>query len=287
MRSEIKFKEPLRKKTTFKIGGPAKLFIEPKDTKDLKSLINLLKRDKIPRLVMGAGSNLLISDKGINAAVIRLNAPYFRKITKRGNCLNVGSGVALSRLLKTAKENNLSGAEFLAGIPGTVGGAVAMNAGVGDRSFGDLVKKVKVMDDNCRIRVLAKKDIKFAYRQSSLAGYIILNICLELTKGNKEKINKKIKEFLEYRSNNQDKTLPNAGCIFRNPKGESAGRLIDLCGLKGKTMGDAYVSRIHANFILNKGNAKAGDVLKLMDLIRKKVKNRFNINLHPEIKIWQ
>jgi len=287
IRGKIKFKEPLRDKTTFKIGGSAKFFIEPKDIEDLKLLINLLKRDKIPHLVMGAGSNLLISDKGVKAAVIRLNAPYFRKITKRSNCLNVGSGLALNQLLRIAKENSLSGVEFSAGIPGTVGGAVMMNAGAGDRSFGDLVKEVKVMDYDGRIKVLRKKDIKFTYRKSSLAGYIILSAALELTKGNKEKINKEIKKFLEYRRNSQDKTLPNAGCIFKNPKGESTGRLIDLCGLKGKTIGDACISRIHANFILNKGNAKAEEVLKLMDLIRKKVKSRFNINLQPEIKIWQ
>jgi UDP-N-acetylmuramate dehydrogenase len=287
IRGKIKFKEPLRDKTTFKIGGSAKFFIEPKDIEDLKLLINLLKRDKIPHLVMGAGSNLLISDKGVKAAVIRLNAPYFGKITKRSNCLNVGSGLALNQLLRIAKENSLSGVEFSAGIPGTVGGAVMMNAGAGDRSFGDLVKEVKVMDYDGRIKVLRKKDIKFTYRKSSLAGYIILSAALELTKGNKEKINKEIKKFLEYRRNSQDKTLPNAGCIFKNPKGESTGRLIDLCGLKGKTIGDACISRIHANFILNKGNAKAEEVLKLMDLIRKKVKSRFNINLQPEIKIWQ
>ena len=287
IRGKIKFKEPLRDKTTFKIGGSAKFFIEPKDIEDLKLLINLLKRDKTPHLVMGAGSNLLISDKGVKAVVIRLNAPYFRKLTKRGNCLNVGSGLVLNQLLRIAKEDSLSGVEFLAGIPGTVGGAVMMNAGAGDRSFGDLVKEVKVMDYNGIIKVLRKKDIKFTYRKSSLARYIILSAALELTKGNKEKINKEIKKFLEYRRNSQDKTLPNAGCIFKNPKGESTGRLIDLCGLKGKSIGDACVSRIHANFILNKGNAKAGDVLKLMDLIRKKVKSRFNINLQPEIKIWQ
>ena len=287
IRGKIKFKEPLRDNTTFKIGGSANFFIEPKDIKDLKLLINLLRKDKIPHLVMGAGSNLLISDKGVKAAVIRLNAPYFGKLTKRGNCLDVGSGLMLNQLLRIAKENSLSGVEFLAGIPGTVGGAVMMNAGVGDRSFGDLVKEIKVMDYNGRIKVLRKNDIKFTYRKSNLARYIILSAALELTKGNKEKINKEIKKFLEYRRNSQDKTSPNAGCIFKNPKGESTGRLIDLCGLKGKRIGDACISRIHANFILNKGNAKAKEVLKLMDLIRKRVKSRFNINLQPEIKIWR
>jgi len=287
IRGKIKFKEPLRDKTTFKIGGSAKFFIEPKDIEDLRLLINLLKRDKIPHLVMGAGSNLLISDKGVGAAVIRLNAPYFRKLTKRGNCLNVGSGLVLNQLLRIAKEDSLSGVEFLAGIPGTVGGAVMMNAGAGDRGFGDLVKEVKVMDYNGIIKVLRKKDIKFAYRKSSLARYIILSASLKLTKSNKEKINKEIKKFLEYRRNNQDKTLPNAGCIFKNSKGQSTGRLIDLCGLKGKSIGDACISRIHANFILNKGNAKAGDVLKLMDLAKREVKKKFNVTLEPEIKIWQ
>lgn len=287
LKGKIILEEPLKRHTTFKIGGPARFFIEPYNIADLKLLLTSTKKYKIPILVIGQGSNLLISDKGVKGIVLQLNSAFFRRIFIKRNCLEAGSGVSLRQLIKLAEEHSLSGVEFLAGIPGTVGGALAMNAGAWCRNIGDLVQKVAVMDYNGNIKILSKKDIKFEYRKSSLRKFIILSACIKLAKKNKEEIRDSIRKYLEYRRNTQDASLPNAGCVFKNPHRESAGRLIDLCGLKGKRIGGASVSLRHANFILNQKCALARDVIKLIALIKKRVKHKFNINLEPEIKIWQ
>ncbi|MDD4980408.1 MAG: UDP-N-acetylmuramate dehydrogenase [Candidatus Omnitrophica bacterium] len=299
-KGKIKSGEPLKRHTTFKIGGKARFFVEPEDTDDLKLLLSL--RNKIPLYVIGKGSNILASDKGTSGIVLRLSAPAFKKLSCCGKYLEAGSGVLLTKALLFAGGHGLSGMEFLAGIPGTLGGALAMNAGISEkipnpksqipnrktktRSIGDLVEDVIVMDYNGNIKALPKKDIKFSYRESGLAKYIILSARLKLARGNKTKIQERIKKYINYRKGTQDLTGPSAGCVFRNPEGDSAGRLMDLCGLKGRRVEDACISSKHANFILNLGDGKAGDVLKLMDLARRKVKDRFNIILKPEIKIW-
>lgn len=273
--------------TTFKIGGPAKFFIEPRDTDELRLILGTAKKYNLPLLVIGGGSNILISDKGVKAVVLQLNSPPFKKITFNNHYLKTGSAVRLSQILKKTQERGLGGFEFLAGIPGTVGGALVMNAGIPGRNIGNLVQEVSIMDYNGNIKNLKKKDIKFDYRTSSLSKYIILNACFKLRKKNRQEIRNKISEYLLYRKNIQDLSKPSAGCIFKNPKGTQAGRLIDLCGLKGRSIGGASISKKHANFILNQGNARASDVLELMSLIRKSVKRKFNITLEPEIKIWR
>jgi UDP-N-acetylmuramate dehydrogenase len=289
LKGKVKLAEPLKNHTTFKIGGPAKFFIEPRNPDDLKSLLSLVKRYNLPIFVIGRGSNLLISDKGINGVVLRLNMPYFKKLSYRDTYLSVGSGVSLGKVILFAKDHGLSGAEFLAGIPGTAGGALAMNAGVArdNRSILELVESVTVMDYSGKRKMLNKKDIRFGYRRSSLSKYIILSALIKLNRKAKGQINDKIKAYLRYRKLTQDLSKPSAGCIFRNPAGHSAGRLIDLCGLKGKRIGDAGVSLKHANFILNLGHGSARDVCKLMDFIKEKINHKFNINLTPEIKIWK
>ena len=287
LKGKIRLEEPLKGHTTFKIGGPAKFFIEPIDIADLKLLLASAKKYKIPILVIGGGSNVLIGDKGVRGIVLQLNSALFRRISFKRSCLEAGCGVTLRYLIQAAGERAFSGVEFLAGIPGTVGGALAMNAGAWGKDIGDLVQKATVMDYNGNIKIVSKKDIKFEYRKSSLRKFIILSACIKLAKNKKEEIRDKIRKYLYCRRNTQDISLPSAGCIFKNPKRQSAGRLIDLCGLKGKRVGGASVSLRHANFILNRGNACARDVLKLMDLIKKRVKYKFNVNLQPEIKIWK
>jgi len=290
LKGRISLNEPLSKHTAFKIGGPAGFFIEPEGPGDIKTLLRISKKKRLPFFIIGAGSNLLVSDKGIKGMVIRLSAPYFRKLSRENESVYAASGIMLNKLLAFAKERGLSGAEFLAGIPGTVGGALAMNAGVtrpAARSIGDLVKEVKVMDRDGNIKALKKKDIKFGYRESSLSEYLILSSVLILKKQDKRKIEEKMRSYLERRKSTQELMKPSAGCIFKNPRSGSAGRLIDLCGMKGKRAGGAQVSRKHANFILNSGRAKAKDVLKLMDSIIEKVEAEFNIHLEPEIKIWR
>lgn len=296
LRGKISLNEPLKIHTTFRIGGPTRFFIEPKDINDLKLLLNLLKRYKIPFLVIGAGSNILVSDEGLDVAVIHLNSSYFKKFFFENNYLRIGSGAMLSQVVLLAQRRDLSGPEFLVGIPGTVGGALVMNAGILEKvksqkskakNIGDLVENVTVMDFGGNVKTLNKKEIKFQYRKSNLSKYIILNARIKLIKKNKQEIKDKINRYLNFRRMTQDLSLPSAGCIFKNPKGDSAGRLIDLCGLKGRKIGDARISLKHANFILNLGNTNAKDVFKLVDLMRKEVKNKFNITLEPEIKIWQ
>lgn len=287
LRGKVKLNYSLRNHTTFKIGGPARFFFEPADSEDLKLLLSLSNKHKIPFFVLGAGSNILINDKGINGIVVRLNSSHFKKIIFKNNYIEAGSGARLNQLVHVAIRHSLSGLEFLAGIPGTLGGALVMNAGIPGENIGDVVEKIMVMDYKGNIKTLNKKDIKFGYRSSNLSKYIILKVRIKLIKEAKKKIKHNINRYLDYRRAAQDVSLPSVGCIFKNPKAESAGRLIDLCGLKGKKIGGACVSVKHANFILNLKYAKAGDVLKLMDLIRKRVKNKFNINLETEIKIWK
>ncbi|MDD5155563.1 MAG: UDP-N-acetylmuramate dehydrogenase [Candidatus Omnitrophica bacterium] len=289
LKGKVKLKEPLKKHTTFKIGGPARFFIEPRDAQDLRRALIFLKRYRIPVFVIGAGSNLLISDRGFNGAVLRLGAPYFKQIIFKGTDLKAGAGVNLNKMVAACTKRGLSGAEFLVGIPGTVGGSLAVNAGEAKegRSIGNLLEKVTVMDYNGDLKEIDKKDIKFRYRSSSLSRYIILDARFKLGRKKREEIEKTVNKYVAYRRASQDYSGPSAGCIFKNPRQTSAGRLIDLCGLKGKRVAGAGISLKHANFIINNAGAKSGDVLKLMGMIKRKVKNKFNVDLKPEIKIWR
>jgi UDP-N-acetylmuramate dehydrogenase len=285
--NEIKFNEPLKSHTTFKIGGPAKIFFRPPDLKDLRSVVICAKQANLPVFILGAGSNLLVNDKGVRGVVLKLDSDFFKNAGFKGNCLLAGSGVLLSEIVRQSKNKGLTGAEFLAGIPGTLGGALSMNAGAWEKSIGDLVESADVMDYRGAVKTLDRSRIKFFYRQSSLSKYIILGARLKFTKRNKREIGETIKGYLSRRRQSQDVSFPNAGCVFKNPRRLSAGRLIDECGLKGKRSGNAAISLKHANFILNRGNAKASDVLKLMDLVRRQVKGRFDIDLEPELKVWK
>ncbi|MCX5695546.1 MAG: UDP-N-acetylmuramate dehydrogenase [Candidatus Omnitrophica bacterium] len=283
---KVRVNYPLKNKTTFRIGGPAQFFSEPKDIPELKLLLELSRKKKLPVYILGAGSNLLISDKGVRGLVIQLGALRFKDIARENGFIRAGSAVLLGRLIRFAQGESLQGLEFLAGIPGTLGGALAMNAGCWGHNIGDLVKEAQVLGKDGRLRTLSAKQIRFAYRKSSLADYIILSARLKAKKGSQAGIKKNINKYLTARRLTQDLTWPNAGCIFKNPRNKSAGSLIDLCGLKGRNIGGAFISQRHANFILNKKKASSGDVLRLMRLIKKQVSNKFNLILHPEIKIW-
>jgi len=231
LKGKVRLGEPLSRHTTFKIGGKARFFLEPRDIADLKLSLALLKKYKIPYFVMGAGSNILVSDKGLKAAVVSLRAPSFSKIEFGKGYMKVGCGVLLSRALAHAVKKGFSGPEFLAGIPGTVGGALLMNAGVTHPgcSIADLIEAVTVLAPSGRIKTLRSKDLKFSYRHSNLSRYIILSARLRMHKARPQAIRNKIKEYLEYRRRTQEVSWPSAGCVFKNPRGDSAGRLIDLC----------------------------------------------------------
>jgi UDP-N-acetylmuramate dehydrogenase len=285
---KIKTKTNLAGYTSFKIGGQAEYFFEPKNLKSLQEALVFAKQAGLRVYILGSGSNILVSDSGLAGLVIRLNNQDFKKCSTQGSFILAGSGLKLNALISFSKEMNLSGLEFLAGIPGTLGGCLMGNAGAWGKAIGELVSQVGVLEYNGKLKILGSSQLKFAYRESNLNKYIIIWAKLKLFTQKKKIIAKKINQYLLRRKQSQGNNFPNAGCIFKNPKqGCSSGRLIDLCGLKGKARGKAIISNLHANFILNTGNAKRGDVLSLMDLMQKKVKERFKINLEPEIKIWK
>jgi UDP-N-acetylmuramate dehydrogenase len=273
--------------TSFKIGGAARYFLEAKNINQLQEALFFAKHAAIPVFILGSGSNILISDSGLNGLVIKLSGKNFKQIRSQGVYLESGAGIKLSQLILYAKNNGLSGLEFLTGIPGTLGGALAGNAGAWGKSIGQQVRGLRVLDHNGKIKLLKAGNLKFAYRKSNLDKYVIISAKLKLRKVNEDAIALGMREYLLQRENTQNNNLPSAGCIFKNPGKYTAGRLIHACGLKGYIMGGAVISNSHANFILNKGKAKSKDVLFLMDLMQKKVKARFKVNLKPEIKIWK
>jgi len=284
---KIKTKVNLANHTSFKIGGQAEYFFEPKNLKSLQQVLVSAQQAGKRVFILGAGSNILVSQAGLDGLVIRLSSKDFRNCSGYGSCVVAGSGLKLNVLISFSQKKNLSGLEFLVGIPGTLGGSLMGNAGAGSKSIGELVKQVGVLDYHGKLKLLRSKQLKFAYRKSNLNKYIIIWAKLKLQAAPKKIIAAKINEYLLRRKQSPGNNLPNAGCIFKNPACGSAGRLIDSCGLKGKARGGAVISKRHANFILNTGHAKSGDVLSLMDLMQKKVKERFKINLEPEIKIWK
>jgi len=286
LKVKVREGEPLKKHTTFRIGGGAQYFAVPCDIQALKLLLKRAKRAKIRILVLGAGSNILAQDAGIKGLVLHLDSPAFRKITLKNNRIIAGSGVSISRLLLFCRRRGLSGTEFLSGIPGTIGGALAMNAGAWGGSIGDTVTEVKVTDYSGRIKTLKRQAVKFGYRTSDLARYVILSAAFKVRPGSRAEVERKIKEYLLRRRATQDLSRPSAGCVFKNPKNISAGLLIDACRLKGMKRGGARISQKHANFILNTGNASFADVQFLMRRIKEKVRREHGITLVPEIKVW-
>lgn len=273
--------------TSFKIGGSAEFFFEPANPEELQEALAFAKNNRLKVFILGAGSNIIVSDCGLKGLVIRLNSKFFTGAESKKTCITAAAGLKLNRLVLFAKDKGLGGLEFLAGIPGTLGGALMGNAGAWGKSIGELVKEVTVLDYYGKKSLLCAKDLKFTYRKSNLDKYIIISAKLKLKFKDKIKIASKIKEYLLRRAKTQDNKFPNAGSIFKNPGKNFAGLLIDSCGLKGKIKGGAIISKKHANFILNLKRAKSKDVLSLMNLMHNKVKEKFKINLAPEIEIWK
>ncbi len=268
---------PLKNKNTFKIGGKAKYYATPSSKEELLKVLEFTKKENLPYFILGKGSNLLISDKGFPGVVIELN---FKEIIANKNVLKVGAGVSLNEFILKAKELNLGGVEWAIGIPGTIGGALYGNAGVPNHTISSIVKEVEVLKNN-QVQVLKNKDCHFSYRDSIFKqknDFIILSGTFELKGSFNQDL---IKEFLKKRKTIKGHSI---GSIFKNGENYFAGKLIDDCGLKGKRIGDAIVSDINANWIINLGNATSEDVEALILIIKKEVKKRFNIDLKEEIK---
>jgi UDP-N-acetylmuramate dehydrogenase len=283
-KNRLKTREPLKEHTTFKIGGQAQYWYEPRNRKELAGFLKS-KVLTLPVFVIGAGSNLLVREGVINKVFIHLSAPDFTKIDVRKDKVAVGSGVKIGRLISVLSPKNIGGYEFLAGIPGTVGGALAMNAG----AYGeikDIVSEIEVLDRSGRSLRLERRDIDFSYRNSSLRPYIIVCAVLKLRTEDKASVQERIKNILIKRLREQDWQHPSAGSFFKNPDpAHPAGFLIDQCRLKGLRVGGAQVSGKHANFIINVKDAKSADVIKLMEIIKERVYNQFKIKLASEVEV--
>ncbi len=273
--------------TTFKIGGPAKYFYIAKTIEDLINAVGAARKARVLFFIFGAGSNILVSDKGFDGLVIKIqNTNYKIQNTK----IVAEAGTRLGDLTLVSVEAGLTGLEWAAGIPGSIGGVIRGNAGAFGGSMADITKTVKVLEPkirNPKSKTFKNQDCKFGYRDSIFKhnkNLIIFSAELELKKGDKKSSREMIREYLKKRQETQPLEFPSAGCIFKNPKGYSAGWLIEQCGLKGKRVGKAMISEKHANFIVNAGGAKARDAIELINLCKEKVKEKFKIELEEELE---
>ena len=281
--------ELMMKHTSLRIGGPADLFVIPRNAASLKNILLILKRKNIPFFVIGSGTNILVKDGGIEGIAISLRS--FRKLdvvseNETNVRIYVEAGTPLQRLVNFSKEMGYSGIEGLAGIPGTVGGAICGNAGAFGYEMKDVIISVSIMDAEGSIKKRVAADIEFGYRKSSISSLdLLISAELLLRKDKKEHVSAKVEEFLKKKWESQPLSEPSAGCVFKNPPGLSAGKLIEEAGCKGMRIGDVEVNRTHANFMTNKGKAKASDFIRLMEEVVQRVNEKFGVVLGPEIRI--
>ncbi|CEO11608.1 UDP-N-acetylenolpyruvoylglucosamine reductase [[Clostridium] sordellii] len=282
----IYLNEPMKNHISFKVGGPADFLLKPKTEDEIKRLIEFLKNENIPYIVIGNGSNLLVKDGGIRGVVIKI-ADNFNKFEIEDTKVIAQSGALLSFMGKAILNKSLTGFEFAAGIPGTLGGAIAMNAGAYGGEMKDIVKSVRLMDSKGNIIELSNKEMEFEYRRSliSKSGYIVLSAIMELKEGNFDEIKGYMKELTKSRVTKQPLNLPSAGSTFKRPEGHFAAKLIEDSGLKGLTLGGARVSEKHSGFVVNIGDAKAKDIIELINVVKSTVYSKFGVMLEEEVKI--
>ena len=283
LHGEVTFNAPLRNYTSFRIGGPADALVMPADVEDVSTLVRQAREADIPIFVLG-GTNLLVRDHGIRGIVVSL-AKMKAVAEEPGHVLYAEGGVGMPTLMKHATGRALSGLEWAAGIPGTVAGCVVMNAGTKLGEMRECVKAVRIVDPAGRIVDCPASAIRFSYRRALLPRGIVVGVWVQLRPASQGKIQATVKEYLRYRKDTQPLTLPNAGCVFRNPGHDAAGRLIEAAGLKGARIGDAQVSDKHANFVVNLGHAKAADVIALIKKVGRTVEERTGLTLELELKI--
>lgn len=281
------FNASMSEHTTFKIGGAADVLIFPSTSEEVSKVFKLLDDFKIPCTILGNGSNVLVLDNGIRGAVIKFTDKFFGKVRAEGQKIIAESGAKLKNVSNFAAENGLSGIEFAVGIPGSVGGAVFMNAGAYDGEMKNVVTNVRAVSKNGELQNFGRDSLSLGYRQSIFQknGFAICEVELSLTSGISDDIKNKMADFTEKRETKQPLDLPSAGSTFKRPKGYFAGTLIDKTGLKGLKIGGAMVSEKHAGFVVNVGGATASDVLKLIDEIKRRVYETHGVNLIPEVRI--
>jgi len=283
LRGAVRFNASLKEYTSFHIGGPADVLVEPADVRDVVRLVTQTHAQSFPIFVVG-GTNLLIRDKGIRGVVVSL--AKLRAIKEEpGSVLYAEGGVGMPTLISYAMRRSLVGLQWAAGIPGTVAGCVVMNAGTRLGEMKDSVKAVRIVTPPGSLIDCPASAIKFAYRRATLPPGIVVGVWLQLNPGTRSEIEKAMKDYLHYRRRTQPLTLPSAGCVFKNPPNDSAGRVVEVAGLKGARVGDAQVSDKHANFIVNQGNATARDVLALIKKVRAQVARKVGVRLELELKL--
>lgn len=283
---EVTLNYPLKEHTSFKIGGNAELFVCPNNLMELLNTLDILKQNNVPYFLLGAGSNLLISDSGVKGAVIKLGDGFDYAHAKNDYIL-AGAGVSLAKLSAEAKNAELTGLEFASGIPGTLGGAIYMNAGAYGGEMKDVISEVSYIDTDGVVKTVAGEDCGFGYRKSIFSGgdKIIISAKLTLNKGNKDKIIATMRDLNARRKEKQPLEYPSAGSTFKRPEGHFAGALIEEADLKGVSVGGAQVSEKHAGFVINTGDATAKDVRDLIVHVQKTVKEKSGVDLEPEVKI--
>lgn len=282
-RGYIAINEPMSKYTSMRVGGPADYYVEPMDKQDLVEIARYFQKNNYPYLMLGRGSNMIISDEGIRSAAINLESSL-SGVQMRGELVVAEAGAHWSKFVDFCIQQELAGVEMLAGIPGSVGGCVVMNAGAHGGETADHIEEVEVFRDG-RIQTVKKGQADFSYRHSGFDKDIVLSASFRLPKGNKEELIKRRREHILKRNTTQPLTLPNSGSMFKNPQGTYAARLIEQAGLKGKRVGNAQISEKHANFIVNLGEAKASDVVTLVDLTRRTVHQNTGVLLELEVKL--
>ena len=281
----VKVNEPMKRHTTFRIGGPADYFLMPSSEKELKGIIEICKSEELPYFILGNGSNLLVSDKGYRGVIVQLYKNY-GDIAVKGDEIHASAGALLSQIAAAARNSSLTGFEFAGGIPGTLGGAVVMNAGAYGGEMKDVLKEVTVMTAEGEILTLPVEKLQMGYRTSIVKtkGYLVLGAVIALRQGDQEAIKERMKELTEQRVSKQPLEFPSAGSTFKRPEGYFAGKLIMDAGLRGYQTGGAQVSEKHCGFVINKEDATAADVCRLIRDVQNKVKEQFGVTLETEVK---
>lgn len=277
--------EPMSRHTTFRIGGPADCFLQPSSAQEVGEILSICKENHLSYFILGNGSNLLVSDEGYRGVIIQLFRNY-SGIFVEGTRIRAAAGALLSAIAVAARNASLTGFEFAGGIPGTLGGAVVMNAGAYGGEMKDVLVEATVMDQEGKIFTIPVEELKLGYRTSIVktAGYTVLEAVISLKEGNQEEIRAIMKDLTEKRVSKQPLEYPSAGSTFKRPEGYFAGKLIMDAGLRGYQIGGAQVSEKHCGFVINKGGATAEDVCRLMEDVREKVKEKFGVTLEPEVK---
>ncbi len=288
---KVRFNEPLAPYVAYRVGGPADILVFPQDEKDLVQISTLSKEEALPITIIGNGTNLLVRDEGIRGITVSLlnafkNIEYISTTDVATHLVRTGGGVGKPELLEWAIARGYQGLEFSAGVPGTVGGGIFMNAGTKYGCYGDILREVRLYDFATGARQLKTEPSQFGYREQRLVnGSLVLWTLFELKNGDKAALRNEVDRIIAERSSKQPLDLPSCGSTFKNPEGYSAGRLIERAGLKGLRVGGAVISEKHANFILNENNAKASDILTLIDMVKKKVYEQFAVTLECEVII--